>query len=148
MRLLKPILSESRPAMGERIASAMAPGVRTRPVAAGESPLACETSNGTITRHETLASMEKKPTSTAATYPRLRKIPGETNGFSAVVILHAKPAAASAAPTKLPHDEGEPNPAPWPCVIPNRNNPAASPSNTPPGTSKLRSSVGSVSGST
>src|SRR5918999_1310586 len=110
MRLLKPILSESRPAMGERIASAMAPGVSTRPVAAGESPLACETSSGTVTRHETLASMEKKPTSTAATYPRFRNIEGETNGCSAAVILHGKAAAASAEPTKLPHDEGESNP--------------------------------------
>src|ERR687893_2055979 len=117
MRPLKPILSESRPATGERIARAIAPGVSTKPVAAGESPLACETSSGTVTRHETLTSMEKKPTSTAATYPRFRKRPGETNGCSAAVILHAKPAAASVAPTKLPHDEGEPNPAPCPCVI-------------------------------
>src|SRR5918997_3175021 len=116
MRPLKPILSESRPATGERIARAMAPGVSTRPVAAGESPLACETSSGTVTRHETLASMEKKPTSTAATYPRFRKRPGETNGCSAVVILHAKPAAASAAPAKPPHQEGEAKPAPPPRV--------------------------------
>src|ERR671915_1625424 len=107
MRPLKPILSESRPATGERIARAIAPGVSTRPVAAGESPLACETSSGTVTRHETLTSMEKKPTITAATYPRFRERTGETNGCSAVAILHANPEAASAAPRKLPHDVGE-----------------------------------------
>jgi hypothetical protein len=74
---------------------------------------------------------------------------GETNGCSALVILQANPTAASADPAKLPHDEVEAKPATCPCVIPNRNNPAASPSRTPPGTSKLRSSAAnSVSGST
>jgi hypothetical protein len=36
-------------------------------VAAGERSLTCETSSGTETRHETLTSMEKYPTITAAT---------------------------------------------------------------------------------
>jgi hypothetical protein len=65
--VLKPIRSERRPARGERIASATAPGASTSPVAAGGSPLTCETRSGTETRHETLASMEKKPTITEAT---------------------------------------------------------------------------------
>src|SRR5918994_709202 len=147
MRVLKPILSERRPATGERIASAIAPGVSTSPVAAGESPFVWETRSGTRTRHETLASMEKYPTITAATYARFLKRAGETKGCLAVVILHAKPIAESPAPTKLPHDDGEANPAPCPCVIPNKNSPAASPSMIPPGTSKWRSPAGLVSGS-
>ena len=99
------------------------------------------------TRQETLTSMEKYPTITAATYLRFLKRRGRHEGFSALVIRQAKPAAASAAPAKLPQEEGEPNPATCPCVMPNRNRPAASPSRTPPGTSKPRSPVGSISGS-
>src|SRR5215212_9327245 len=62
-----PILSDHRPASGEIMASATAPGVSTSPACPGESPLTSETSNGTKTSADTLASMLKYPTTTAAT---------------------------------------------------------------------------------
>ena len=62
-----PILSDHRPASGEIMASATAPGVSTSPACPGESPLTSETSSGTKTSADTLASMLKYPTTTAAT---------------------------------------------------------------------------------
>src|SRR3712207_8675219 len=100
MGILTPTLSERRPAQGERIASATAPGASTIPVAAGESPLTCETRSGTMTKHETLTSMERNPTLTAATYLWFMIRVGETKGCVAFVIRQANPSAARAAAAK------------------------------------------------
>src|SRR3712207_8103445 len=81
-----------------------------------------------MTKHETLTSMERNPTITAATYPWFLKRAGETKGCAAFVIRQANPAAASADTAKLPHEETDPNPATCPCVMPKRKSPAARPS--------------------
>src|ERR671914_1890115 len=148
MRGRPPILSDHRPASGEIMASATAPGVSTSPACPGESPLTSETSNGTKTSADTLASMQKYPTTTAATYSLFRNRSGETKGSAALLIRQPKPAAARAEPAKLPQELAEPNPETCPRVIPNRNNPAASPSNKPPGRSKPRASSGLSPGRT
>src|SRR5215217_6816998 len=48
--VLGPSLSESLPAKGERVATATAPGARTRPAAAGERPLVPSSSSGVRNR--------------------------------------------------------------------------------------------------
>jgi hypothetical protein len=70
---LIPIRSERRPANGERMARAMAPGVNASAAAPLESSLTVEMRSGMMTRHETFASIEKNPTATAATKPVFRK---------------------------------------------------------------------------
>src|SRR5215212_9991123 len=143
-----PILSDHRPASGEIMASATAPGVSTSPACPGESQLTSETSSGTKTSADTLASMQKYPTTTAATYALFLKSAGETKGSVALLMRQPKPAAATTDPAKLPQDPAEPKPETWPRVIPNKNNPAASPSRMPPGRSKPRAPSGLSSGRT
>src|SRR5918999_5449348 len=108
---LKPMRSERRPATGARMAKAAAPGVNASAAAPLESSLTVEMRSGTKTRLETLASMEKEPTIVAATKLVFLKRAGETKGRAAVVMRRAKPAATSAAPTKLPQEVTEVNPA-------------------------------------
>src|SRR5919112_3555810 len=83
---LMPIRSERRPANGERTARAMAPGVNAKAAALLGSSLTVEIRSGMMTRQETLASIEKNPTTTAATKPVFRKRFGETNGWGALVM--------------------------------------------------------------
>jgi hypothetical protein len=108
---LKPIRSERRPAIGERRAKEIAPGVNASAAAPLESPLTDEMRSGMKTRLETLASIEKNPTTTAATKPVFLKRLGETNGWEASAMRWAKPTAASAATSKQPQDVTEPKPA-------------------------------------
>src|SRR5918993_80959 len=108
---LNPMRSERRPANGVRMAKAAAPGVNASAAAPLESSLTVEMRSGTKTRLETFASMEKKPTIVAATKPVFLNRDGETKGCMAVLIRHTKPAAARAAPTKLPQEVNEVNPA-------------------------------------
>src|ERR687885_1240216 len=106
-----PTRSERRPATGERMASEIAPGVNASAAAPLGSSLTVEMRSGMKTRLETLESMEKNPTSTAATKPGFSKSDGETNGWAEALIRQVKPAAARGAATKLPQDVIEPNPA-------------------------------------
>src|ERR671916_2493141 len=83
---LKPMRSERRPANGARMAKAAAPGVNASAADPLESSLTVEMRSGTKTRHETLASIEKNPTITAATKPVFSNRDGETNGWGELVI--------------------------------------------------------------
>lgn len=59
---------------------------------------------------EMLASMARKPTITAATYPRFLNSAGETKGCATPLIRNTKSVAEIAEPRKLPQEENEPKP--------------------------------------
>src|SRR5215212_10551260 len=108
--VLGPSLSESLPAKGERVATATAPGARTRPAAAGERPLVPSSSSGVRNRLPMLVNCARKPTRAAARKDWLAKIRGEMKGSGVVRICHANDTPASAARSRHPHTRKEERP--------------------------------------
>src|SRR5215203_7291798 len=102
-----PKRSERRPANGERKATIVAPGARTRPMPAAERWSTSESMSGARIRLPRLANIKKNPTPELARNARLRNRRGETKGSGTPLMRATKKTTAARANAKLPQGTGE-----------------------------------------